>query len=126
MFGPMRRAILLVDHGSKREAANAVLAEIARAVQARGEPGLVVRHAHMELAPPTIAEALASCVEAGATRVIVHPYFLTPGLHATTDIPRMAREAAVAHPGLEVRVSAPLGVHELLAEVVLERCRDAD
>lgn len=122
----MRRAILLVDHGSPRAEANDVLEGIARAVQAQGGPELIVRHAHMELAAPSLAEAMASCVEAGAERIVVHPYFLTPGRHAVSDIPRMAREAAAHHPGVEVRVSEPLGVHPLLATVVLERCATVD
>lgn len=121
----MRRAILLVDHGSPRAEANDVLERIARAVEAQGEPGLIVRHAHMELATPSLADAMASCVEAGAQKIVVHPYFLTPGRHAVSDIPRMAREAAARHGGIELRVSAPLGVHDLLATVVLERCADA-
>ncbi len=120
----MKRAILLVDHGSRHGPANAILEQIAALVSRRGEPGLVVRHAHMELAEPTLAQALEACVAAGADEVVVHPYFLTPGRHATTDIPRMAAEAAAKHAGVRVVVSPPLGVDELLADVVLRRCAE--
>ena len=121
----MTRAILLVDHGSRRPESNAQLEEIARLVHAKGEPGLVVRCAHMELAPPTIAEGFAACVEAGASFVVVHPYMLAPGRHAIEDIPRMVAEAAKAFPSVRFAVSAPLGVHAGLADAVLDRCRDA-
>lgn len=103
-----------------------MLERIAEAVRAQGEPGLIVRHAHMELAAPSLVDAMDACVEAGAEKVVVHPYFLTPGRHATSDIPRMAKEAAARHPGLEVRVTAPLGVHPLLASIVLDRCAESD
>jgi sirohydrochlorin ferrochelatase len=34
-----------------------------------------------ELAEPTIKEAFGKCVEQGASRIIVSPYFLSPGRH---------------------------------------------
>ena len=83
--------------------------------------GRIVHHAHMELAPPTLAEAIARCVEEGATEIAVHPYFLAPGRHSREDVPRLVREAARAHPGVTIRVTPPLGLHAKLAEVVLER-----
>ena len=80
----------------------------------------------MELASPTIDEGLAGCVEAGATEIVVHPYMLAPGRHSREDIPALAARAAAAHPGITVRVSEPLGVHEKLIDVVLSRVDEAD
>ena len=57
----------------------------------------------------------------GADEIVVHPYMLSPGRHATRDIPRMVQEAAVNHPGVEMRVTGPLGLHDKIGEVVLER-----
>jgi len=34
-----------------------------------------------ELAEPTIKDAFGKCVQQGASRVIVSPYFLSPGRH---------------------------------------------
>ncbi|MCA9665510.1 MAG: sirohydrochlorin cobaltochelatase [Myxococcales bacterium] len=120
---PSSVAIVLVDHGSKREAANAMLARVAERVTAR-VPGSIVEIAHMELCPPTIEQALERCRARGATRVVVHPYMLAPGRHASEDIPRMVREAADKL-GIEAQVSAPLGVDDRLAELVLARCAEA-
>jgi sirohydrochlorin ferrochelatase len=113
-------AILLVDHGSRQPEANAQLEEIARRIRARA-PGRVVIAAHMELASPSIGEGIDACVEAGAREIVVHPYLLAPGRHSTRDIPKLAAEAASRHPGVTVRTSPPLGVHEKLVDVVLER-----
>lgn len=114
------KAILLVDHGSRRDAANEALASAARLVQSM-VGAVIVRHAHMELAPPTIAEAFAQCVAAGATEIVVFPYFLGEGRHVSEDIPRLVLEAAERHPGVAHRVVAPFGGHPGLAEIVLER-----
>lgn len=117
-------ALLLVDHGSRRAEANALLAQIAALVAAR-RPSLIVEIAHMELAPPTVDEAFDACVSRGATEVVVMPYFLARGRHATEDIPALARAAAARHPHVALRIAEPLGVHALLAELVLARADDA-
>jgi sirohydrochlorin ferrochelatase len=47
---------------------------------------------------------------------------LAPGRHASEDIPRLVKEAASGSPDVSYRVTEPLGVHELLGRVVLDRC----
>ena len=116
----MRKALLLVDHGSVRREANDLLADVTRLVRERS--GLdIVECAHMDLAEPTIAQGFAACADQGADLVIVHPYFLAPGRHSTRDIPRLVAEAAAPHPHVEFRVTEPLGLDPRLVEVVLER-----
>ena len=120
----LSRAILLVDHGSRRPEANAVLDAVAERLRQRS-PGWVVEVAHMDIAPPDIAQGILACVRAGATEIVVHPYFLGPGVHTLRDIPRAVECAAAEHPGLRVVISEPLGVHDKLVDVVLERVETA-
>ncbi|PYP81710.1 MAG: hypothetical protein DMD35_00490 [Gemmatimonadetes bacterium] len=115
------KAILLVDHGSRRDAANEMMNCMANLVQAMAGPSIVVRFAHMELCEPSIAAGVQECVEAGATELIVFPYMLSPGKHSTGDIPRMVAEAAARFPQLVVRVTSAFGVHEKLGELILGR-----
>jgi sirohydrochlorin ferrochelatase len=115
------RAILLIDHGSVRIEANEMLVDMAELVQRIVGDGAIVKYAHMELAAPSIAEGFAECVRAGAAEVIAFPYMLSPGKHSTRDIPRMVAEAAAPFPGVIYSVTAAFGLHEKLAEVVLER-----
>ena len=121
---PPAKAILLVDHGSVKAEANELLEEIVRLVE-RIAPDYHVEAAHMELAPPDIANAVAACVKAGSTDITVMPYMLAPGRHSTDDIPRMALEAAERHEGVRVRVSEPLGADSRLAEIILARVEAA-
>ena len=120
----MTRAILLVDHGSRRPEANDLVEQVAAKVRERA-PDRTIRIAHLELASPTIDEGVDSCVEAGADEIVVHPYFLGPGNHTTHDIPRLVAEAAKRHPGLRVHISEPLGLHESLIDVIMERVKEA-
>ena len=46
--------------------------------------------------------------------------------HGAEDVPRLAQEAAERHPGVSVRVAAPLGPHAKLAEIALERAAAAE
>ena len=115
------KAILLIDHGSRRDAANEMMDCMANLVQAMAGADVVVRYAHMELAEPSISAGVRNCVEAGATELIVFPYMLSPGKHSTGDIPRMVAEAATAYPTLDIRVTSAFGVHEKLAELILGR-----
>jgi sirohydrochlorin ferrochelatase len=112
--------LLLVDHGSRFQEANDMLADVAGMVR-RLSGRDCIHHAHMELAEPTIQQGFETCVREGATAVVVHPYFLSPGRHSTSDIPRMVAEAAKAFPGVAYCVTEPLGLHQKICEVVLER-----
>ena len=103
--------LVIVDHGSKRAEANEMLLDVA-AMFKRVSGNSIVEAAHMELAEPTIEQAFDRCVAQGATMVVVHPYFLSPGRHSTTDIPRMVEEARAKHPGVKVHVTQPLGLDE--------------
>lgn len=115
------KAILLIDHGSKRDEANNMLACMANLVQAMVGAHAVVGFAHMELAEPDIPSGFAELVGRGATEVIAFPYMLSPGRHATSDIPRMVAEAAAGFPGVTHQMTDAFGVHEKLAEVILTR-----
>lgn len=82
---------------------------------------VAVEPAHMELAAPSIGDAITACVAAGARRVVVMPYFLLPGRHWERDIPNLCADAADLHPDIEFLVTAPIGLHPLMRDVVADR-----
>ena len=114
----MKRALVIVDHGSRRPEAHRHLETLAEQVQSRAAE-LLVCAAHMELAEPSLEKAIDRCVEAGAEEVLVHPLFLAPGRHLAQDIPRLVEEAVARHPGLRVRITAALGERPELVELIL-------
>ena len=120
-----RRAVLLVDHGSRRAQANALLDEVAGLVKQRLGVGSIVEPAHMEIAEPTVARGFSRCVEQGATKIVVHPFMLAPGRHVTEDLPRLIAEAAKGHEGVTFTMAAPLGSHAGVIDAVIERCEAA-
>lgn len=118
--------ILLIDHGSKREASNEHLHNIAKIFEDNSKSSnynVVVRGAHMEIATPSILTSLRNLIAVDrVTKVVCVPYFLSPGRHATIDVPNLIAEAkalldeeGVMTSGgserIEVIVSDALGTH---------------
>ncbi|THG02687.1 hypothetical protein TEA_003046 [Camellia sinensis var. sinensis] len=117
-----RDGVVIVDHGSRRKESNLMLDEFVAMFRDRtGYP--IVEPAHMELAEPSIRDAFGLCVQQGANRVIVSPFFLFPGRHWHQDIPSLTAEAAKGHPGVSYIITAPLGLHELLVDVMNDRIK---
>ena len=119
-----RQALLLIDHGSTRDDANDLLPKVARMVREMSDFEIVC-YAHMELGEPTIQQGFDACIAAGAAEVIVHPYFLGPGRHSISDIPRLVAEAAARHSGASYRITQPLGLDWKMGDLVLQRVREA-
>ena len=115
-----KTAIIIVDHGSRRAESNEMLHQAAERFGA-DSTYQIVEPAHMELAEPSIATAFNRCIKRGANRVIVFPYFLSPGRHWTEDIPALVSSAAKNHPGIEWLVTAPFGLHPKMNAIITDR-----
>jgi sirohydrochlorin ferrochelatase len=114
--------VIVIDHGSSSALSNELLVEVARRV-ADLEGLDIVEPAHMDLAAPTLDQAFDRCVARGAATVVIVPFFLLPGRHWRQDIPAQASAAAARHPEVRWIVSAPLGLHPLMARIVEDRVR---
>ncbi len=117
-----KRALILIDHGSKVRDANDLLAKVREKLQSSPACKFdIVEHCHMELASPTLEDAFSVCVSSGAEEIVVHPYFLAPGRHSKTDIPEMVKEALIKFPDVECKITEPLGLHDKIIEVIIQR-----
>jgi sirohydrochlorin ferrochelatase len=116
-------AVLLIAHGSRVEGANDELRDLAERLRAHGQFA-IVEPTFLELAAPDIAQGAARCVECGARRVLMIPYFLSLGMHLTHDLANARDALAEQYPEVEFRLAPPLGPHPLLDELVRERIRD--
>jgi len=118
--------IIICDHGSRRAQSNDSLKDIAKRFSARfSSECQIVEPAHMELAMPDISTAYAACVEQGATHVVVLPLFLAKGKHWTRDIPSLTSQAAARFPQSTYQIAEPLGMDDLLLDLLKKRF-DAD
>lgn len=112
--------LVIVDHGTRSQAANRPLARLAESL-AQARPDWFVAHAHMELAEPDFPGAIDSLVERGAEQILVHLHFLGEGYHVRETLPELIAEARSRHPKVSIRVTDPIGGDPRIAEIVLER-----
>lgn len=115
--------IILIGHGSPKKEANNIDV-VGKLLHNAIHPGCAsscVRSAYLEFGRPDIMTAIGQSVENGATRIIAHPYFLSSGMHVTKDIPEIIAEARLAYPDLDLVYTEPLGVHDKLVDIVIER-----
>ena len=116
-------SIILIGHGSPKKGANNI--ELTgRLLHSAIHPNCnnnCVKVAYLQFAEPGISDAIKECVESGAKRIIIHPYFLSSGMHVTKDIPEIIKEAEEMYPDREFIYTEPLGIHEKLVHVVMER-----
>lgn len=123
--GEPSTGVIIVDHGSRRAQSNEMLLRFVDIFRSQGDY-TIVEPAHMELAQPSIATAFDRCVQQGAQYVVVCPYFLLPGRHWYEDIPALTDQAAQKHPGVSHMVTAPIGLHTMMVQVIqsrIDHCR---
>lgn len=115
-----KTAILLMGHGSRVSEANDALRVVAD--QVRKEGGFeIVEVSFRELHSPDIQAGIDRCVEQGAQRILLSPYFLFAGAHVLEDLPDEMDQAKKRYPDLEMAMGQPLGIHPKLGEIVCER-----
>jgi sirohydrochlorin cobaltochelatase len=119
------RAVVLVGHGSLRAGAGAAMIRLAERAQA-AKVAHIVRAGFLNYSQPTFGEALARCAEAGASEVVIQPYFLVPGKFVRDNVAQLAETGRLAYPQLSIQVAQPFGDHPALARLLLKRALEAD
>ena len=115
----MRRGLVLVAHGSRRESSNEEVWGIAAQLAGRaGERYQMVHAAFLELAEPLIPDGIQQCLDAGMEEVVVLPYFLSAGRHVVEDIPAEVAKVNNAS-NATVRIAPYLGAAGGLSEILL-------
>jgi len=118
-------ALLLIAHGSRRAEANADLEFVADGLRGRGTyPDVQV--SYLELAEPSIDAGGARCAARGADRVVMLPYFLSPGKHVAEDLSAARARLAAAFPAVRFVLAEPLGRHPLVLDILAERAAAAN
>ena len=116
----MKRALVVVAHGSRREASNdEVRALAARLAAIPGNGYDSVSAAFLELAEPLIPDGVVQAVDAGAQEVVVLPYFLSAGRHVASDIPAEVDKAVELRPAARIRIAPYVGSMEGMTDLMM-------
>lgn len=115
--------VVLVGRGSTDPDANAEHVKVARLFW-EGRGLVAVEPAFVSLADPGVPAALDRCRRLGAERIVVLPYLLFPGV-LPVRVEEQTRTWAAGFPHLDVRCAEVLGPASPLAELVVDRYREA-
>ena len=118
---PSQKVLVAVAHGSTDPRASATIADLAAVARERS-PGLDLRTAFLDHAPPSLPQVL-STIEPDR-EVTVLPLLLTAAYHSKADIPRMLTR--LPRPRPRVSYGATLGPHPLLLQALERRLAEAD
>jgi len=116
-------AILYICHGSRvKQAADEAIGFIQKVMQKVDLP--IQEIGFLELAEPGLAEGFERCVKRGATTIIAVPILLLTAAHAKEDIPAELRSLQARFPEIDVRLGNPIGVHEKMIDILIERVNE--
>jgi sirohydrochlorin cobaltochelatase len=112
-------ALILFSHGSVLCGAGEALDAHAERLRASGVWDRV-EVGYLNYSEPRFLDTVAKVAAAGATRVVVVPYFLVAGYFVQVDLPRCLDAARAAHPGIEFVAADALRHDPGLADALLD------
>ena len=117
------RAVILVGHGSLRQASGASMIRLAALVRKQGVAPIATA-GFLNFSQPTFADAVRRCAGKGATHITVQPYFLISGYYVKRVLPKLIEEVKKEHPQLTLEVADAFEYHPALVQMVTERAQD--
>ncbi len=116
--------MLVVGHGSRD--ADGVDEYWALAGTIRAAAGdLLTGFGFIELASPTVDEAIDDLVARSATEIVSVPLVLLAAGHLKNDGPAALARARIRHPEVQFRLARDLGIEPGVLEITADRIRDA-
>jgi sirohydrochlorin cobaltochelatase len=112
------KTLLLVAHGSKEKSANLEFKKLVGKYRHR-HPRWKITFAFLELAKPSIPEALESLVKPGKPEtLLVLPLFLFAARHVKKHIPEILYAFQRKHPHVKIQLTPPLGSDQKLLDIL--------
>lgn len=119
------KALVLVAHGSRRNASNDEVRALSKELSESLEGAFdFVNAGFLELAEPSIPDAILDSIKEGAQDVVVLPYFLSAGRHVVEDVPAEVDKVREVRPDVNIdirnHVGGMPGLVSLLCEAALK------
>ncbi|HXG06065.1 MAG TPA: sirohydrochlorin chelatase [Nitrososphaera sp.] len=117
----MKKALLIVDRGSREPEVRQELQEICLLAKSRGGYDYA-EYCFLEVSPPFIREGIDRCVASGADFIAVMPYFLYPGMKLKDTVKQCAKIGKEMK--LKFAITKPLSYHPMMAQLIVERINE--
>ena len=120
------RSLILVAHGSRREASNEEIRRLTGALTEKaGSRFDLVSCAFLELVDPSIPEGIEQAVRHGASEIVILPYFLSAGRHVAEDIPAAVAAKRQEYPKVTISIAPYLGLAAGIPDLLLTAASQA-
>lgn len=121
----MTTGVIVLGHGSRVSEANDGLDLLVEMVRAKVQ-NFIVETAFMSQANPSLPEAIAKLAAEKVEKIIIVPLFLFAGAHVRQDVPEMVEmEKEKYQQQIEIILTSNLGTDPRIAEIVIDRIREA-
>ncbi|HEY7733988.1 MAG TPA: CbiX/SirB N-terminal domain-containing protein [Nitrososphaera sp.] len=118
----MRRALLLVDRGSREPEVRQELDEICAIAKNLGGYDYA-NYCFLEVLPPYIPEGIGGCIENRADCITLMPYFLYPGMKLKDTVKKSAQIGRERK--LKIAITKPLCYHPMMTGLIVDRVTEA-
>src|SRR5918911_3476059 len=117
----MKKALLIVDRGSREPEVRQELTEICLLAKCRAGYHYA-DYCFLEVIPPFIEEGLSRCIDSGSNFVTIMPYFLYPGMKLKDAVKQVAKIACDKN--LKISITKPLSYHPMMAQIIIDRINE--
>ncbi len=119
-----RACVALIAHGSTHPDHVAYVESVSRALALRLNAKVCTGYLEGESKGlKSIEDALRELASNGCKRIVVVPFFLTPGRHVKQDVPREIERARKKLGGISITVTGCVGEHPRIIDVVADLAR---
>ena len=125
----MKKALLIMAHGSRKQAANEEFTQLVSHIRQRVMSDIsgklsklhydTVSHCFLEIAEPRLATAVKDHIVLGYSEFDVYPLFFNNGHHVSRDIPHQVETIKQQH-SIIIRQLNYFGSYTLLGERLLD------
>ena len=113
------QAIVLFGHGARDARWREPFDRLAALWRAQ-QPDIQVELAFLELMQPSLAEAIASLVGSGASKIVVVPVFFGQGGHLRNDFPALLDACRQQFPNIALSATPAVGEDEAVLQAIID------
>ncbi len=114
----MKKAIILISHGSRAKKAGEEMQALVANLQSQ-LPNFKVVEAYMEIQTPTLEESIQNLVTENILQIDILPLFFFTGRHMQEDIPQQVEEAQKRFPNCAIKLLPHIGSSEAFVKALV-------
>jgi sirohydrochlorin cobaltochelatase len=106
------QAVLFVGHGSRDPEGNDQVRKFIGNMEKQFDGSKIIETCFLEFELPSVYQGIETCVEKGASHIVVIPIMLLQAGHSKIHIPAAIDEAREKYPHIGFTYGRPIGIHE--------------